>query len=165
MPDDPGFDRARALVVTGRRDEAAAAVDEILRAHPDHLGALQLKAGLLLEDREGDSALELYERAARAWPRSAEAWNGLARGLHALGRDREALSAAEAARRLLGEDDNFLQTAPVYLTLVWCLRELRLFKEALAVAEEGLAAIPDAVLAQYASLVEQELAESEKERC
>ena len=32
-------------------------------------------------------------------------------------------------------------------------------------AEEGLAVIPDAVLAQYASLVEQELAEAEKERC
>lgn len=165
MPDDPGFDRARALVVSGRRDEAGAALEEILAADPDHLGALQLKAGLLLEGREGDAALELYERAARAWPRSAEAWNGLARGLHALGRDREALAAAETARRLLGEGDNYRQTAPVYLTLVWCLRELRLFKEALAVAEEGLAAIPDAVLAQYASLVEQELAEAEKEEC
>ena len=53
----------------------------------------------------------------------------------------------------------------MYLTLVWCLRELRLFKEALAAAEEGLAAVPDAVLAQYASLVEQELAEAEKEEC
>jgi tetratricopeptide (TPR) repeat protein len=165
MPDDPGFDRARALLVSGRREEAAAAVEEVLAADPDHLGALQLKASLLLEDREGEAALELYEQAARAWPRSAEAWNGLARGLHALGRDREALTAAEAARRLLGEADNYRQTAPVYLTLVWCLRELRLFKEALAVAEEGLAAIPDAVLAQYASLVEQELAEAEKERC
>ena len=165
MSDDPGFDRARALVVSGRRDDGAAALEAILAADPDHLGALQLKAGLLLEDREGNAALELYERGARAWPRSAEAWNGLARGLHALGRDREALAAAEAARRLLGEGDNFRQTAPVYLTLVWCLRELRLFKEALAVAEEGLAAIPDAVLAQYASLVEQELAEAEKEEC
>jgi len=164
MPDDR-FDRARALVVSGRRDDGAAALEEILAADPDHLGALQLKAGLLLEDREGDAALELYERGARAWPRCAEAWNGLARGLHALGRDREALAAAETARRLLGEGDNYRQTAPVYLTLVWCLRELRLFKEALAVAEEGLAAIPDAVLAQYASLVEQELAEAEKEEC
>jgi len=164
MPDDR-FDRARALVVSGRRDDGAAALEEILAADPDHLGALQLKAGLLLEDREGDAALELYERGARAWPRSAEAWNGLARGLHALGRDRDGLAAAETARRLLGEGDNYRQTAPVYLTLVWCLRELRLFKEALAVAEEGLAAIPDAVLAQYASLVEQELAEAEKEEC
>jgi tetratricopeptide (TPR) repeat protein len=165
MPGDPGLDRARALLVSGRRPEAAAALEEILAADPVHLGALQLKAGLLLEDREGDAALELYERAARAWPRSAEAWNGLARALHALGRDREALAAAETARRLLGEGDNDRQTAPVYLTLVWCLRELRLFKEALAVAEEGLAAIPDALLAQYASLVEQELAEAERERC
>jgi tetratricopeptide (TPR) repeat protein len=165
MADDSGIDRARALVVSGRRDEAAAALEDVLAADPDHLGALQLKAGFLLEDREGDAALELFEKAARAWPRSAEAWNGLARGLHALGRDREALTAAETARRLLGEGDNYRQTAPVYLTLVWCLRELRLFKEALAVAEEGLAAIPDAVLSQYASLVEQELAEAEKEEC
>jgi tetratricopeptide (TPR) repeat protein len=165
MRQDPGFDRARTLVLSGRRDEARVALDEILAGEPDHIGALQLKAGLLLEDREGEDALVLYERAASAWPRSAEAWNGLARGLHALGRDHEALAAAEEARRLLGEGDNFRQTAPVYLTLVWCLRELRRFKEALAVAEEGLAAIPDAVLAQYASLVEQELAEAEKEEC
>jgi tetratricopeptide (TPR) repeat protein len=165
MRDDPVFDRARALVVSGRRDEAEGVLEEILAGEPDHLGALQLKAGLLLEDREGEAALALYEKAARAWPRSAEAWNGLARGLHALGQNHEALAAAEAGRRLLGEGDNFRQTAPIYLTLVWCLRELRLFKEALAVAEEGLAAIPDAVLAQYASLVEQELAEAEKERC
>lgn len=165
MRDDPGLDRARALLVSGRRDEATAALDAILAGEPVHLGALQLKAGLLLEDREGEEALALYEMAARAWPRSAEAWNGLARGLHALGRDHDALAAAEAARELLGEGDNRLQTAPVYLTLVWCLRELRRFKEALAVAEEGLAAIPDAVLAQYASLVEQELAEAEKEEC
>lgn len=165
MPEDDRLHRARSLAVSGRAKESLGVLDEVLAADPDHLGALQLKAGLLLEAREGEDALAAYERAARAWPRSAEAWNGLARGLHALGRDRDALAAAEAARRLLGEGDNSLQTAPVYLTLVWCLRELRLFKEALAVAEEGLAAIPDAVLAQYASLVEQELAEAEKEEC
>ena len=165
MPQDPRFERARFLAVSGRGPEAHSALDEILAAEPDHLGALQLKAGLLLEAREGEAALSLYERAARAWPRSAEALNGLARGLHALGRDQPALAAAEEARRLLAEADNFRHAAPVYLTLVWCLRELRLFKEALAVAEEGLAVIPDAVLAQYASLVEQELAEAEKEEC
>jgi tetratricopeptide (TPR) repeat protein len=165
MPEDDRFHRARSLAVSGRPQEALAVLDEVLAAEPDHMGALQLKAGLLLEAREGEEALAVYEGATRTWPRSAEAWNGLARGLHALGRDHEALAAAEAARRLLGEGDNYLQTAPVYLTLVWCLRELRLFKEALAVAEEGLAAIPDAVLAQYASLVEQEMAEAEKEEC
>ena len=165
MRQDPGFDRARSLAVSGRIEEALSALDDILAGDPDHLGALQVKAGLLLETREGEGALALYERAARVWPRSAEAWNGLARGLHALARDHEALAAAEAARRLLGEGDNFLQTAPVYLTLVWCLRELRLFKEALAAAEEGLATTPDVVLAQYASLVEEEMLEAEKEEC
>jgi len=174
MPQEPragarvaagGVARARFLAAAGRTAEAHAALDEVLAADPDALGALQLKAGLLLEARDGEAALLLYERAARAWPRSAEALNGLARGLHALGRDQAALAAARDAQRLLGEADNFRHAAPVYLTLVWCLRELRLFKEALAVAEEGLAVIPDAVLAQYASLVEQELADAEKERC
>ena len=165
MVQDPRFDEARFLALSGRREEAVTAVDDLLAAEPDHLGALQLKAGLLLESRDGEAALALYERAASAWPRSAEAWNGLARGLHALGRDQRALAAAQEAHRLLREADNFRHAAPVYLTLVWCLRELRLFKEALAVAEEGLAVIPDAVLAQYASLVEQELADAEKERC
>jgi tetratricopeptide (TPR) repeat protein len=165
MPQDPRLERARFLAVSGRGEEAHAALDDVLAADPDHLAALELKAGLLLETRDGEAALVLYERAARVWPRSAEAWNGLARGLHALGRDLPALAAAQEARRLLGEADNFRHAAPVYLTLVWCLRELRLFKEALAVAEEGLAVIPDAVLAQYASLVEQELADAEKERC
>jgi tetratricopeptide (TPR) repeat protein len=165
MPDDHRLDQARSLLLSDRREEALAALEATLAADPDHLGALQLKAGLLLEARHGEVALALYEKAARMWPRSAEAWNGLARGLHALGRNHEALAAAESARRLLGEGDNYRQAAPVYLTLVWCLRELRLFKEALAAAEEGLGAVPDAVLAQYASLVEQELAEAEKEEC
>ncbi len=53
----------------------------------------------------------------------------------------------------------------MYLTIVWCLRELERLPEALAAAEEGLRRTPDAVLAEWASVVEQELAESEKERC
>lgn len=165
MPLDPVFDRARSLAARGRPDEALSALDDVLVREPDHLGALQVKAELLLEAREGEGALALYERAARAWPRSAEAWNGLARGLHALARDHEALTAAEEARRLLREGDNSRHAAPVYLTLVWCLRGLRRFKEALAAAEEGLARTPDVLLAQYASLVEEEMTEAEKEEC
>ena len=71
----------------------------------------------------------------------------------------------EEARRLLGEGDNFRQAAPVYLTLLWCLREMRRYREALDVAEEGLALVPDAILAQWAATVEEELAEAEQERC
>jgi tetratricopeptide (TPR) repeat protein len=159
------FDRAQLLAARGSVDEALAAVDALLAEDPDHVPALLLKAGLLLDAREGDTALALFERAAAAEPRSAEAQNGVARCLHALGRDDEALVAAEAARRLLAEGDNFRFAAPVYLTIVWCLREKRRFREALDAADEGLARCPDAILAQWASLVEEELAEAEKEEC
>ena len=75
---------------------------------------------------------ELNERAARLWPRSAEALNAFARCLHERGRDQEALKVAHEALAVLGEGDNFAQTAAVYLTLVWCLREMRRYREAIA---------------------------------
>jgi tetratricopeptide (TPR) repeat protein len=161
----PTFARAQLLAVRGQPEEALAALDEVLQADPSHLGALLLKSEVLLAGREGEEALALCRRAVLAWSRSSEARNGLARCLHALGDDAGALEAAEEARRLLGEDDNFRHAAPVYLTLVWCLRERRQYKEALAMAEEGLARVPDAILAEWAAVVEQELAEAEKERC
>jgi protein O-GlcNAc transferase len=158
-------DDARLLAARGRVDEALAALDALLADDPDHVSALLLKAGLLLESREGERALATFERAVQAAPRSAEALSGLAQGLHALGRDDDALSVAEKARGLLGEGENFRYTAPVYLTILWCLRDKRRFREALAAAEEGLARCPDAILAQWASQVEEELAAAEKERC
>ncbi|PYQ40599.1 MAG: hypothetical protein DMF77_17970 [Acidobacteria bacterium] len=109
--------------------------------------------------------LALNDRAARLWPRSAAALNALARCFHALGRDAEGVEVARAALAVLDEGDNGAQAAAVYLTLVWCLRELRRYKEAIAAAEEGLARMPDAVLAQWASRIEEELVEAEKERC
>jgi hypothetical protein len=48
---------------------------------------------------------------------------------------------------------------------VWCLRAKRLLREALSAAEEGLARSPDGPLVQWASVVEEELAQEEKERC
>jgi hypothetical protein len=126
---------------------------------------LLLKASLLLERREGKAALLLCQRAAAVAPRSAEAHDGLARCLHALGRDGEGLESAETARGLLSEGDNYRQGSSVYLTLVFCLRGLGRLGEALKAAEEGLSRWPDAVLAQWASTVEEELAGAEKERC
>jgi tetratricopeptide (TPR) repeat protein len=159
------FEDARVLAATGSMAEAHRALDELIAAEPDHLGAILLKAHLLLEEREGEQALALYRRAAGRWVRSAEALNGLAHCLHALERDDEALEVAERARDLLAEGDNARETGPVYLTLVFCLRERRRFREALAVAEEGLSRCADAVLAHWAGIVEEELAEAEKERC
>ena len=159
------FDRARVLAGMGRVGEAIPLLDEILQVDAAHCGALLLRATLHAEEREWEKALALNEGAARLWPRSAEALNALARCLHAMGRDQEALDVAQEARVLLREGDNFAQTAAVYLTVVWCLREMRRFREAIAVAEEGLALMPDAVLAQWATQIEEELVTSQKERC
>jgi tetratricopeptide (TPR) repeat protein len=164
MEDDP-FARVRLLVGTGRLDEAGPLLREILEREPNHLGALLTYGGLRSEDRDFPGALLVYEKAAALWPRSAEAHNAVARCLHALGRDRDALPHAETARALLGEGENFAQTAAVYLTLVWCHRELREFREAVAAAEEGLALAPDAILAQWASQVEMEMMDADKEEC
>lgn len=159
------FEDARLLAARGRTQDALGALQELLRTQPDHVPALLLRAALLLESREGEAALALHERATALAPESAETWDGLARCFHALARDDEALRAAERAHALLPLGDNFRHASAVYLTLVWCLRELRHFKEALAAAEEGLERCPDAILAQWASVVEEELAEAEKEEC
>ena len=159
------FDEARVLVACGRLDDALAALDAILAESPEEPAALMLKASVLLERRQDEAALELSRRAAVCAPRSAEAANGLARCLNSMGRHDEALAAAEAAKALLGEGDNFRHAASVYLTLVWCLRDLHRYREAVAMAEEGLLRCPDAVLAQWATVVEEEMAEAEQDRC
>jgi len=156
---------ARVLVVRGEPEAALALVQQVLDAEPECLPALILMGTLLLQEREEARALAAFERAVALAPRSAEARNGQARVLHALGRHAEALAAAQAALEMLGEGDNFRQISAVYLTLVWCLREQHRYREALALAEEGLLRAPDAVLAQWASVVEEEAAEAEKERC
>lgn len=159
------LENAHVLAALGDTRGALAALDELLREEPEHVSALLLRAELHLESREGEVALALYERVVGLAPESAEAWNGLARCLHALARHEEALSAAERARALLAKGDNYRHASAVDLTLVWCLRELRRYKEALAVAEQGLERCPDAILAQWAEEIEDELAEAERERC
>jgi tetratricopeptide (TPR) repeat protein len=165
MTETPSLERARLLVAQGRPGEAMALVDQILAQDPAHEGALLLQAGIRLDARAEDEALGLYRRAVALRPRSAEARNGLARCLHTLGDDDLALEEAQTARGLLGEADNAGHAAAVYLTLVWCLREKRQLREALAVAEEGLARVGDAVLTQWAGAVEEELAAAEQEEC
>jgi tetratricopeptide (TPR) repeat protein len=159
------LEKARMLVARGRTDEASVLLDEALAADPADEGALSLLAEIKLEARAEAEALALARRAAALWPRSAQARSGLARCLHAVRDDDAALEEALEARRLLDEGDNRRHAAPVYLTLVWCLREKRKLREALAVAEEGLARVGDAVLAHWAGTVEEELAAAEQEEC
>jgi tetratricopeptide (TPR) repeat protein len=158
-------DDVRLLIARGEVEAALAALDRRLETAPADAEALLVKAGLLLERRQDAAALALCERAVAAAPRSAAALNSLARCLHASGRDDEALAAARAARDTLSEGENFRETSSVYLTLVWSLRALRRHAEAVAVAEEGLLRCPDAILAQWAGVVEEELAEMEREGC
>jgi tetratricopeptide (TPR) repeat protein len=159
------FDDARVLAARGDSDGALAALDALLGETREDVAALVLKAQVLLEAGAAAAALEVADRAASLAPRSAEAANTLARCLHALERDEEALTAAERARGLLAEGDNGLFAGPVYLTLVWCLRSLRRYREALDAAEQGLSRTPDAILAQWASDVEEELAHRQREEC
>jgi predicted Zn-dependent protease len=161
----PALESARTLAALGHAADARATLDAMLRHEPAHVGALVLLSEVLLHDREAEAALVVASRAVAADPGSAEARNLEARALHALGRDEEGLAAARAARALLDRPEGYRQVAPVYLTLVWCLRGLGRAGEALRAAEEGLRRTPDAVLAEWAGVVEQELAESQQERC
>jgi tetratricopeptide (TPR) repeat protein len=156
---------ARLMAAIGRRNEALAAADTLLDENPGHLGVLLLKASLLQQSGAPEAALALLERAVRQSPQAAEAWNDRARCLHGAGRDDEALEAARTARSLLEQPANARHASSVYLTLMWCLREKRLLREALQVAEECLARTPDAVVAEWAGQIEHELAEAERERC
>ncbi len=159
------LEEARYLAAGGELRAALVALDGILSDEPEDVEAVLLKARLLLDLHDGEGALESSELAIRLRPDSAEALNGMARCLHVLGRDDEALQAAERARACLAGEPSSLHVGPVYLTLLWCLREKRMLKEALEVGEEGLARCYDAVLADWASTVEAELAEAEQERC
>jgi tetratricopeptide (TPR) repeat protein len=159
------FARARFLAASGEPTEALAVVDAVLGEDPRHLGALLLKSSLLLELRRDEEGLALCETAVAAWPSSSEALNALARCLQLLGRNQEAVELALRAKALLPEGDNFRETGPVYLTLVLAYRELRRLDEALRLAEEGLRLVGDAVLAHWASVVEEEWAASMKDRC
>jgi tetratricopeptide (TPR) repeat protein len=158
-------DDAKVLVARGRLDEALSALDALLGDDPRNVDALLLKAAVVFERRGEDEAIALCRAAVDADSQSAEAHNTLARCLHAVGRHEEALACAETARAILTVGDNFRHAASVYLTLVWCLRDLRRLREAVAAAEEGLLRCPDAILAQWATVVEEELEEAEQERC
>lgn len=160
-----GLGRARLLAAEGELTAALRVLEALLEREPEELQALLLKGGVLLQSREEQRALACFELAVSLSPGSVEAQNGLARCLHAMGRNEEALARALLARELLKRPENFAHTAPVYLTLVWVHRDERRFKEALLTAEQGLALCADAVLAQWATVVEEELEAAEQERC
>lgn len=156
---------ARLLALRGERPAALEALGLRLERHPDDVEALILRGRLLQEERDPEGARRDLERAVALAPGSAEALNGLARCLLSAGRVEDAVERAEQARSRLDEGDNYIQAGPVYLTLVWCRREQRRFREALRLVDEGLARCDDSLLAEWAATLEEELAEAERERC
>ena len=156
----PALESARTPGRAGpRRRGSGHARRDPRRASPSTRARCRCWARSCCRSASAERALALLRRAAAAAPRSAEARNLLARALHALGRDEEALAAARArASRCWPIRRNFLQAAPVYLTLVWCLRELRRSARRWRRPRKGLRRTPDAVLAEWATVVEQELA-------
>ena len=164
-PPEAACREARFLALTGRAEQAWQTVQALLHADPDCLPALLLAGELLDGRRQPEQALESYERACRVAPGSAAAWNACASELRTLGRAAEALAAAERAHGLLAHERNRGEAATVHLTLLLCLRDLRRYREALAVAEQGLACTPDAVLAEWADTLQQEWEQAERERC
>ncbi len=70
-----------------------------------------------------------------------------------------------AVGAMLGRHAGSITGVAALSTVPSLLRELRLLREALEAAEEGLRRTPDAVLADWATVVEQELVAAGKERC
>ena len=159
------LERFRVLLARGESGEAEGLLAAHLAQHPDDEEALLLHGTVLLEQRRDPAALDCFRRAVSLAPDSVRAVNGLARCLHTLARDSEALEMAERGRALLRLPANAREVGPSSLTLLWCLRALHRLPEAAAAAEEGLSRTPDVVLAQWASVVEEELAEASQERC
>ncbi|HEY7410801.1 MAG TPA: tetratricopeptide repeat protein [Vicinamibacteria bacterium] len=159
-----GFQEARVLALVERREDALALLDQVLAAVPNHLGALVLRSDVLCALGRPGEALVYAREAVQGWPTAAVAHSALARCLEALGQAPEALQAAQESRRLLAGAEPG-EAAVVFATLVGCLRHARLFREALAAALEGHERTGDAILAEWAVEIEQELAAAERERC
>ena len=97
LPDDWAYARAFAFWRAERHDDAAHAVDEILRQRPDHGPGLLLRGALRERSGEMAAALEDFAAAAAAMPASVPAaWN-LARLAAVAG---DARRCGEAAAKL-----------------------------------------------------------------
>ena len=88
----------------GRRDEALAAMDEIIKLEPEVAAHYRLRAEILRLDGRLSRASHDYRRMTRLAPDDAGAWNGLAEVLLQAGRHQEALEAARQAARLAPGD-------------------------------------------------------------
>ncbi|MCR5880736.1 putative 2OG-Fe(II) oxygenase [Phenylobacterium sp. J367] len=97
MAGNPVLERARALIDTGRLDEAYALTAPLAQAaEPEHR-ALALHATILKGLKRREDALVYDRKAVERFPTSGVAWHNLGATLGDLGRGRESAAAVEKA--------------------------------------------------------------------
>ena len=94
---EKSFERACILGALGRADEAMQAYREVLHRRPDHFGALNNLAVLLLDRRSQRAALAAYRLLVRRHPESAIAHSHLATVLRDAGDADEAIEHFQRA--------------------------------------------------------------------
>jgi len=88
---------ATLLLSAGRRDEARAVLDALVREHGDDPLALYNLGQSLLVGGDAEAALEMFHAASRADPSDADIHQGIGNALQALGRLDEAAGAYRRA--------------------------------------------------------------------
>lgn len=136
MTAKPLLERALGLQREGRRQEAAALLQEILRIEPLNFDALHLLGLLCHGAGRNDLAADLLQAAARVRPSSALAQGNLALVLAALDRKPEAEAAYREAIRL---DPGF---AEAHYNLGNLLNAAGRQEEAVAAYRDAVAAAP-----------------------
>ncbi|MCA0043629.1 M48 family metalloprotease [Celeribacter sp. ASW11-22] len=104
--------RAVALHRLPDRDQAISTINKLVSIRPDDPFYAELQGQILLENREFDSAVRAYQRAAQKAPRNAQIQAGLGRALLATGTASNlnpAIKALESARARDSYDPKLLR--------------------------------------------------------
>jgi tetratricopeptide (TPR) repeat protein len=149
-PDDPGllYLLAKSLHPQGKRAEAEAVLDPVVRTYPDYGDALLLRGILYREADQPDKAVPLLQHARElASPPPKDCLYQLGLALAAAGREDEARKVmAELDRRTLEEaitKDHVPETPAMRVQLAEAMLGAGQFDEAKAKLDAVLAEIPD----------------------
>ena len=132
-----------AYRLAGRLDDAAACYEATLALKPDHAGARNNLANILLEDGRFEDALGHYRQLATQLPERADVHYNLANALHRSTRPRE---AGTAYREALAHDPNHVGAA---INLGQILAERGALDEAVALFHQALDVDPLSPEAHY----------------
>lgn len=98
------YNRACALILGGRTDEARAALAELATDAATHVEPLLNYSAVLLSQGCNDEAAEVLARATTAFPGHAPTWHNYGTALRRMGREKEAQQAFRRALSLNTRD-------------------------------------------------------------